>query len=274
MSIIVSLTSTSARLQVLKYTLLSLCNQSLKPDQIILNVSKEGYLIDEGIKELPEWLVDLAGGGKVFINWVDNTGPYRKLMPVYNEASNDDWVITCDDDVIYGEDWLALLVKTAEEHPDAIVCGRARIPVKTIFGGFQSYLNWKVVPLGSVGYNLLPVGISGVLYRKFLLDDSVMKSQDFKRLAPKQDDLWFNLARQMAGVKVAVSTEADKYVFPIEAPCALSKTNASAKLKSWDSFLGALWSRFVLKLKAYLGCSACNNDIAIKKLEKYRRKLG
>lgn len=273
MSIIVSLTTTSIRLDVLKYTLLSLSKQSLKADKVILNISKDAYLIDKGVQKLPFWLDRLESLEEITINWVENTGPYRKLMPVYNQADDNDWIVTCDDDVIYGEYWLESLVKTATNNPEAIVCGRARLPEKGLLGKNQSYLNWRLVSPGSSGYDLLPIGIAGVLYRKTLLDDFVMKSEEFKQLAPKQDDLWFNLARQVARTKVVVCADADKNVFPIEAPGALSSTNASASVKGWENLFGALWSRLALKTRAYFGFTACDNDIAIKKISDYKKKL-
>lgn len=274
MSIIVSLTSTSVRLPVLKYTLISILDQSLKCYKIVLCLSKEKYLIDEGIKALPTWLSSLVDSKEIEIKWVENTGPYRKLLPVYQVCSDDDWIITCDDDVIYGPDWLSSIVKTADIHPDAIICGRARKPVRALGGGVQSYINWPLAPLGAEGFDLLPIGISGVLYRKSLLDDGIMSSQDYKKLAPKQDDLWFNLARSVAGTKVVVSTEADKHVFPIDAPGALSATNCSAKLAGWDNLVPALSERLVLKIKAYLGFPVGDNDIVLRKLEKYRLSGG
>ena len=49
MALIVSLTSTSLRLPILRHTLLSLLDQRCMPDRIVISLSKEPYLIDEGI---------------------------------------------------------------------------------------------------------------------------------------------------------------------------------------------------------------------------------
>ena len=270
MSLIVTLTSTSRRLPVLRHTLLSLLDQQCRADRIVLCISKEPYLIDEGIKQLPAWLTAMVEQGEVEINWVENTGPYRKLMPVYRAASDEDWIVTCDDDVIYGPGWLSSLVQTAKQHPSAIVCGRARRPVRNPLGRRQSYLNWQVVPLGSRGKDLLPIGIAGVLYRKPLLDRDTMFSEDYRKLAPKQDDLWFSLARQMVGTEVVVSSEANNHVYPIEAPGALLATNAMMKVSGWDKLFAALFERLLLKLKCYLGIPVCDNDIVIEQLDRYK----
>ncbi|WP_071945880.1 glycosyltransferase [Halomonas aestuarii] len=273
MSIIISLTSTLARLPLLRFTLLSIFDQDSSADRIVLCLSSDPYLIDEGVRELPHWLSAMAAQGMVEIMWVENTGPYRKLIPVFRSASSHDWIITCDDDVIYDKGWLSSLVKTGKDHPDAIVCGRARRSVENFFGRRQSYLNWPLVPMGTSGTELLPIGVAGVLYRKPLMDHRIMLSDDYKKLAPKQDDLWFNLARQLSGREVVVSLEADNYVYPIEAPGALSKTNVGTNLCGWDRFFLALCGRLLLKFKAYMGVSLCDNDLVIKKLEHYKRSM-
>lgn len=269
MSLIITLTSTSRRLSILKYTLLSLLDQECKADRIVVCLSKGPYLIDEGVKVLPEWLSSMVTQGDVEVRWVENTGPYRKLIPVYSSATEDDWIVTCDDDVIYGPEWLASLVKAAKDNPLSIVCGRARRPVNNPLGRRQSYLNWEVVPLGSKGKKLLPIGVAGVLYRKPLLDQAIMQSEDFKDLAPKQDDLWFDLARKQAGTNVVVSSEANNFVYPIEAPGALSSANAATKLTGWDRFFSALFDRLVVKFKSYIGIPVCDNDVVIRRLEIY-----
>jgi len=41
----------------------------------------------------------------------DNTGPYRKLIPALREAEPDDLIVTADDDIFSGRDWLQGLIK-------------------------------------------------------------------------------------------------------------------------------------------------------------------
>jgi hypothetical protein len=273
MSLIVTLTSISTRLPILRHTLISLLDQKYRADRIVLCISRDPYLNDEGIKELPTWLNGMVGRGEIDVLWVENTGPYRKFLPIYRLACDEDWIVTCDDDVVYGPEWLSSLVHTAEQYPSAIVCGRARRPSTNALGRRQSYLNWQMVPFGSSGKDLLPIGISGILYRKPLLDKHAMESEDFKSLAPKQDDLWFHLARQIVGSNVVVSLEAGKHVYPIEAPGALSVTNATVHVSGWDKFFSALVDRLVLKFKTYLGVPVCENDMVIKRLDHYKESL-
>lgn len=273
MSLIVALTSTSARLTVLRHTLISLIDQSCKADKIVVCLSKKPYLIDQGIAELPSWLTRMEEESQVEVAWVENTGPYRKLLPTLRHANSDDWIVTCDDDVIYGDGWLASLVGEAAMHPGAIVCGRARRPTKNPFGVTQSYINWPLVPSGSKGMDLVPIGIAGVLYRKDLLDERIVLSRDFLELAPRQDDLWFNLARRLKNASVVVALGADSCVFPIEAPDPLSYANVAVRYAAWDRYFKAMFDRVYIKLKGYLGVPVCGNDIALKKLKEYEKIL-
>lgn len=273
MSLIVSLTSTSLRLPVLKHTLISLLDQKYRADRIVLNISREPYLIDEGIKQLPVWLSAMVEDGDIEINWVENTGPYRKLIPVYRSAGDEDWIVTCDDDVIYGPAWLSSLVKAAEQYPSAIVCGRARCPVKNILGRTKSYSKWPLAPLGSSGEDLLPIGVAGVLYRKPLLDRDMMRSENYKEIATKQDDLWFNFARQRTGARVVVSPDTNNHAYLIKAPGALSKTNAKSKASGENKTRSTLFQKLALNLRSHLGFPVCDNDVVLERIERYGKSL-
>ena len=125
-------------------------------------------------------------------------------------------------------------------------------------------VQWMAIQFG-------PIGIAGVVYRKPLLDPGIMLSDDYKTLAPKQDDLWFDLARKISGVDVVVSDEADKQVFPIKAPSALSQTNATIEVAQWDRLVVALRDRLALKVKAHLGVIVCDNDAVIRRLDQCAR---
>lgn len=269
MDLIVSLTSTADRLPILRYTLLSLSEQCVSADRVVLNISEEPYLLDRGIVATPPWLDEMVRKGEVEINWVKNTGPYRKLLPVYVGASVNDVIITCDDDVIYGSDWLSSLLECAEKYPEAVVCGRARVPIRNFLGVRQSYINWPLANPGAKGMDLVPTGVFGVLYRNSSLADNIVTSEDFLDLAPKQDDLWFDMARRATGRAVVVAAEVSKNVFPVETHQSLSDGNISRRSTSFGRFMGSVMRPLWQRAKGYLGFSVCENDIALKKLRRY-----
>jgi|TARA_R110000822_G_scaffold163794_1_gene304070 hypothetical protein len=74
MSLIVSVTSISSRLPVLRHTLISLLDQHCKPDRIVLLLSKEPYLMDDGVNDLPPWLDAMVARRDIELQWVENTG--------------------------------------------------------------------------------------------------------------------------------------------------------------------------------------------------------
>ena len=274
METIISLTSTVTRLNVARYTLLSLLHQTRPPDRIILNLSREAYLLDDGVDELPIWLEDLQASHPLEVRWTKNTGPYRKLHPAIADCSDDDIIITCDDDAIYGEKWLEHLLRAATRQPDAIICGRACTPVRNIVGRLQSYVHWPLVTINSAGLNLIPIGVAGVVYRKRLLDCDFLFWEEFLRSAPGQDDFWFKKASERRGTPVHVVPVADEHVHPIRVGAALSDTNASAQLKrDWASLFPAIAERATFRLKAYVGFSVCVNDVAWRAVERASREF-
>jgi len=265
--VIVSLTSTSNRLEILHYTLLSLLAQSYKADRIVLNISREPYLLDDGIQELPNQITGLINSG-VEVNWVKNNGSYRKLFPVLQEADNDDLIVTCDDDVIYGSGWLKSLVRSANSNPDKIVCGRARKPIVNVFNQKTSYTLWPLVDSNSIGHNLVPIGVGGIVYRKKLLDLDFLLDEKFSELAPMQDDLWFKLASFRLNVQTLVAKNVNEEVYEIESPITLSASNAAYQ-DFRGGFLLTNLRKVYLKIRAYLGFAVCKNDEVLKKLSSY-----
>lgn len=273
--IILSLTTTADRIGIARYTLLSLLEQSTEPDKIQLSLSSHPHLNDDGIEETPEWLTSFQRQNpNLTVHYTKNTGPYRKLIPALSESTEDDLVITCDDDVIYGPDWLESLLQCAESYPSHIVCGRARRPVKNILGRTQSYLHWPALRSPQVAHDLIPIGVSGVVYRPYLLDTQFAADESFLQVAPRQDDLWFKEASRRANTPVVIAEEADNHVHEIKTKTALSRDNASASYSSeWGtaSVLPFL-ERAIFRFKAYLGLCTCDNDHAWQAIQEYSAK--
>jgi hypothetical protein len=190
--IIVSLTTISHRINILEYVLKSLLTQSLLPDKIYVNISKGSYLLDEGVAAIPSWLINLELNGIVVVNEVENIGPYRKLIPVIKYLEPEDYIVICDDDVIYSKNWLRDLYDIAINSPSTVVCYYAkeikRLPYLNLF---RSYIYWPTFYGKAMHNNILPVGVGGVLYRVDHFDLSKLLDKKFLLIAPFADDLWF-----------------------------------------------------------------------------------
>ena len=139
MKVFVSVTTTKKRLDLFFYAFQSLARQSYEDFMIIVNLSKEAYLFDDGIESIPDWMT----GENVQVKFVENTGSYRKLLPLLETVGDKDLIITADDDVLYSENWLPRIVSEANKYPDSIVCGGARRISRNVFGSLQNYSNWR-----------------------------------------------------------------------------------------------------------------------------------
>lgn len=184
MKVYVSLTSIVDNLPSLYHTLGSLLNQSYKAD-IYLFLSPMPYLQDTGFTgyRIPEWLDSMP----IEIRWVNNIGPYRKLLPLLNEVEEDDIIITCDDDTIYDKDFVKGLVET---YMDERCCVAYRC--KLWIPGCK-YFEMKDSELKSVSN--FHTGKGGVLYTPKMFHGCDIMSDRFLKICPTNDDFWFNFWR-------------------------------------------------------------------------------
>ena len=88
--IIFSLTTTHLRIKYLKIVIESLLDQKAPADEIQLYISEAPYLFDKGIKknEVPRFLKKFEKEKKILINYTENIGPFRKLIPYLKQNMN------------------------------------------------------------------------------------------------------------------------------------------------------------------------------------------
>ena len=268
METIVSITTTKERLSIFFYALQSLKKQKYDNYKIFINISEEPYLFDGGISVVPEWM----NGDNVQINFVKNSGPYRKLIPIIDKLNVDDIIVTADDDVLYSEDWLKNIVKIALKFPDFIICGRARYIKKNIFGRFQNYQNWPIVIGAIEGFNILPVGCSGIAYRIKLLDLDFLTDESYFKIAPTSDDMWFRISSMRKNIKVYADQKIDKSNAYIRHDFGLEQINIFKKDIN-NYFLKRAFIGLTIELKNYLGISLSKNDVSWKKILHYSNSI-
>lgn len=212
----VNLTTTSERLSLCRIALTSLLMQSRLPDQINLWVSREPYLSDKGIPDdetvnrlvmsLPETNRHL-----IQIRWTANTGPYRKLIPVLREAAPEDLIVTADDDIFYGESWLASLMAEHDANLGKVVAGRVRRIRYGLLGKRTSYMHWGLIYESAVLSEdyIVTFGGGAVLSRAMFREQDIYDDR-FIDIAPRADDLWYSKlltlnAQQVKTVPAAMS---------------------------------------------------------------------
>lgn len=269
MNIIVSVTTTKSRLNFLFYALQSILNQSYSNYRVVVNLSKESYLLDEGVDEIPNWLE----APNIEVRIVKNYGPYRKLIPLINDVSDNDLIITADDDVLYSPQWIQKIVDLAMIHSNCIVCGRARVIKRNILGRFQNYANWPLVKGNATGLDFLPIGCSGIGYRKNLLDVDFLKDPFYIAAAPTADDIWFRLASLRRNTPIYINSDIDEGNVFLEHGMGLFEINGKKKTNEDTSFTQKLIQKLIHEFANYAGIPISLNDFSWRKSLNYSNSI-
>lgn len=197
--IIVSLTSFPARISRIWLVIETLLRQTQKPDKIILWLSKDQF---SSIESIPSRLLKQTKRG-LEIRWVKgDIRSHKKYYYAISEFPND-FIITVDDDVFYNSKILSNLIELSHIYPLAICCNLAS-HVKVKDGDISPYLNWKII-IGQEkpNYEILPIGVGGILYPPNSLYKDVLNVDIFKKHCLLADDIWLNVMARLQGTKVA-----------------------------------------------------------------------
>ena len=202
----VSLTTIDSRLPHLHRVIESLHQQDVSPKEIRLHISREPYLLDKGISPDDPHLKELQQFPLIKVKWVDNTGPYRKIVPFLQEhfshhVATDELFVTVDDDTLYPPEFLRVLLETYERH-DCVVAFRGRAMVLEA-AEIASYPAWGI-GLDYPSMSNLPTGKDGVLYSTRFFTRDFVRLDDAIALAPTADDLWIKWQCGLNGVPAIV----------------------------------------------------------------------
>lgn len=197
--LVVSLTSIPERINYVYLVVECLLSQTLKPDYLILWLSKENGLDDN---TLPFKLKRLKKRG-LEIRYSEDLGPYRKLIPTLKEFP-DSIIVTADDDMCYPPDWLRELYESYESNPEYIHCHRAHEIIKDGNGKLKKYIEWDQLSPGKTGPSkyLFPTTGGGVLFPPNSLHSEVLNKDVFMDLCPLSDDIWVKAMSLMKGTLI------------------------------------------------------------------------
>lgn len=183
--LIVSLTSFGPRLPVVGKVLQSLLRQTVRADRVIL------WLTEADAALLPEQTRNLGAEIRICPDWRS----YKKIIPTLLEAP-DSYIVTADDDVYYGPDWLAGLIARADA---GVVCRRGHL-VTLADGLPRPYDDWDWnIGAPAQGPLIFPTGVGGVLYAPGVFHPDVTNAEKFQRLAPSADDVWLYWMHRLRG---------------------------------------------------------------------------
>lgn len=198
--VIVSLTTFPARINSVYKTISTLLQQTVKPDRLVLWLAEPQF----PEKNLPDNLTRLQEFG-LEIRWIEkDIRSFKKLIPALKEFPND-IVITVDDDNYYDSRLVEFLYNSYLENPDCIHARQAFVVKhdkngKLVMKSRNYFYNSTYLP----SYMNEPVGCGGVLYPPHSLDENVLNEEQFMKIVPTNDDLWFWAHALIKGTKINV----------------------------------------------------------------------
>ena len=202
----VSLTSIHSRQHQLLITLQSIIKQTLLPDKIFLHLSTTSYLLDSGFKKnkinnhnLKNFLIN--NKNLIEIKWVENTGPYRKLLPLLKEKWNEDCIIiTIDDDRNYHNNLIKNLVNDYNKYK-CVINYFGFNPITKSLKDFnyarKCNVDFKLQNIfkpSSKHIHNLPTGSAGILYKPEFFhktNDLIFNKEIYMKTCKTNDDIWF-----------------------------------------------------------------------------------
>lgn len=211
--VIVSLTSHPGRIRTVSKCIDSILKQKTKPEKILLWLSEEQFSKKE--QDLPEDLLRLQLKHKLFeIRWAkEDLGPHKKYFYTMQEYP-DHPIIIIDDDAEYDDTMILKLMKSYKKHPHSISCMRANLitfnkdktvkPYSLWIKDFDMFLD---IPC----WNLLPVGVGGVLLPPGCLPKEAFDVEAILKNCLYCDDLWLKAMEIYDGYDVVVPGERSFY---------------------------------------------------------------
>ena len=195
--IIVSMTSFPARIRFVPKTMERLMNQTVKPDRIILWLSRDQFPNEE--QDLPIRLIEMKAQG-LEIEWCDgDIRSYKKFIPALQKYP-DSILIIVDDDLIYDTNMVETLMEGHRLYPNAIVASRTHRVTYSESGVIDPYMNWDRQYLNhifEVRRDLFFTGGAGTLIPPHSFTEEIFNYNVIRELCPYTDDAWLNVMARL-----------------------------------------------------------------------------
>lgn len=209
MNIYVSLTSIFQRQQYLLTCLKSILKLNLKPNKCFIFLSENPYLIDDGFKNkiiTNNDLKNIINNNRIFeIRWVENIGPYRKLIPLLREKWNEDCLIfTFDDDVILHPDILSNYINDYNRYKCCISYRGFSTNINSI--DYFKYCHDKTDHRTYNKYNFANSGVGMITHPSFFhkTNKLILNEDIFLKICPTADDIWYYICRILNNIPTVI----------------------------------------------------------------------
>jgi len=207
--IIVSLTTFPKRINYAYYVIDMMLKQTLKPDKVILVLSKEEF---NDITS-PDDYLNLEKRGLTILYVDGNIRSYKKYLDVM-QYYPDDIVITVDDDIIYPNNLIETLYNSYTKYPQSVSAIRTHKIKYDTTGELLPYKKWMFdyCTTNEPSHDLMAIGCGGILYPPGCLHTDAFNIDKIKQLCLDADDIWLKIMELRNGTKVCCAGDGSRVI--------------------------------------------------------------
>jgi len=248
--IIVSLTSFPARFKTLHLVIKSILNQKLKPNIILICLSRDEV---NNESELPQKVLELKKYGLQIVFTGTNLKPHNKYYYTMKNF-HDSVIITIDDDNIYDRNLILSLYNSFIKFPEAISAKRVHKITYDTNGELLPYSKWKYEYKKEIkpSFDLLATGVGGVLYPPGIMPEEIFNIKKISELCLNADDIWLKFMELLN--KIPVVWVKSKRIHPLNIKSAqkitLQKNNYHNNLN--DIYIQKMQNHYKVYLSSFL----------------------
>jgi len=202
--VIVSLTTSPARISKMELVIQKIMEQTIAPSKIVLNLphifKRDGSTYDE----IPDFI---KSNPTIEINRCEDIGPATKIIPTALLYSDPETImISIDDDTIYKNDMIERLLNYSDKYPEAVISGSVDEYNEIVYNEDDKEY---------IFYGEYILGCTGVLYKsKFLLNFDQEKLLNAPKACYLSDDLYIsNYLKQENIPIIAIAPYPDTYQY-------------------------------------------------------------
>jgi hypothetical protein len=199
--IVVGFTTYPRRIHAAIFVADAMLRQTMKPDRVILTLSKEEFRGD-----LPEDYKNLEKRGLTIVYTDGNLKPHKK----YCEAMAlfpDSIVITVDDDIVYSEMLVEQLYASYLRYPNAVSAMRTHRILFDEAGRLLPYKNWEFESsyTDNPVLDLMATSGAGTLFPPRCMHKDLLDVEKIERLCLEADDVWLKTMQLLKRTPVVIA---------------------------------------------------------------------
>jgi len=182
------------------------------------------------------------------------------------EAGPDDLIVTADDDIFYGRDWLSGLLAAYEKSDGKPAAARVRTKRINFLGKKTSYLFWNLINQPkTVGDDFIVTFGGGVVLTRAMFREQDIADDSFLKVAPTADDLWYSKLLRLNHNQVVVVPSLLKELNFIQHNDGLTNHNRPGAVSLLHKIRLRVWDRAL----GFFGVAVCGNDVAHGEIDQY-----